>query len=366
MRWCASVVLLVTVGSPVSAAYFRASNSSVAEVLYTGKDANTTGDIVSNERPTKTFMWFYNGHTHGRGIWKWNNALQAYQRHFSFYANRHVAIAEVGVQSGGSVNMWQTVLGPKCHVYGIDINPNTQQFANSKTTITLGDQADVKMWNNFFANTVKTPLDILVDDGGHEPQQMLITLQESFPRMNPGGSVVIEDIHGTHYTDSFFTPAATFLAQQYTVGNLDSVHVYPFLLIAKRAGQPNGVQRSSLSFTGAPEYVSTFAAMWKAIPNHKGGHLILRNPKWGTFLTAQGMTNFFTHFQNLHIGNWYSFPKGCASTKAATCTNMVKNSGMQALITGIHIYANQLVVEVTPSPAVIQATRKGDQWIDYR
>jgi len=48
------------------------------------------------------------------------------------------------------------------------------------------------------------------------------------------------------------------------------------------------------------------------------------------------------------------------------CTNMVKNSGMQALSTGIYIYANQLVVEVIPRPSFIQAVRKGDQWIDYR
>jgi len=261
--------------------------------------------------------------------------------------------------------MWQAVLGDQCHVYGLDINPAVNKFASTMTTITIGDQADVNMWVNFFSKTAKS-LDILIDDGGHEPNQMLVTLEQSFHRLNQGGFVAIEDIHGQHYLDSFFRPSAAYLSQQATQGNLDSVHVYPFLLIAQRTGKSANLPKSELTFKGTSQVVDSFEQLWAAIPNHKGGHVILQNQDWGPFLTEQGLVNFFNHFGALHDGNWYDSPAGCQHTAAAICTNIVVDSPMQSQVTGIHVYAEKLVVEVAPAPAVIQAVRKGDTWLDYR
>jgi len=346
-------VTLLFASAVVSAAgaFFRTANSTVA--------------LAKHASPKQTFGYFYNGYNKGPGIWKWNNALEAYQRHFGMYANLPVSVAEVGIQSGGSVVMWQSVLGSKCHVYGLDINPAVNKFADPMTTITIGDQADVNMWVNFFGKTAKS-LDVLVDDGGHEPLQMIVTLEESFHRMNPGGFVAIEDIHGQHYLQSFFTPAAAYLSQQATQGNLNSIHVYPFLLIAQRSGQGPSLPKSELVFTGSSQTVADFEQLWAAVPNHKGGHVILQNQGWGPFLTEQGIVNFFNHFGALHDGNWYDTPQGCQHTSAAVCSNIVRDSSMQSQITGIHIYADKLVAEVAASPAVIEAVRKGDTWLDYR
>merc|ERR1719281_510784 len=79
-----------------------------------------------------------------------------------------LAVAEVGVQSGGSILMWQAVLGAQIKFYGLDINPGCNKFKDAATSITIGDQADPKMWNSFFS-TVTNTLDILVDDAGHTP-----------------------------------------------------------------------------------------------------------------------------------------------------------------------------------------------------
>merc|ERR1719331_1578705 len=109
-------------------------------------------NVTSNLQPPQTFQGFYNSHTTGRGIWKWSNSLDAYQRHFAPMANQPgLALGEVGVQSGGSILMWKAVLGAQLKFYGFDINKNCMQFADATTVITIGDQGDVKMWNSFFA-----------------------------------------------------------------------------------------------------------------------------------------------------------------------------------------------------------------------
>merc|ERR1719181_1918998 len=105
------------------------------------------------------------------------------------------------------------------------------------------------MWTNFF--TTKTPkLDILIDDGGHEPNQMLVTLHQAFQKTRPGGFTCIEDIHGSRYIEEFFTPAATYLASEAKLKTVASVHVYPYLLIAQRAGEPKNHPKSELKFEG--------------------------------------------------------------------------------------------------------------------
>jgi len=311
-----------------------------------------------------TFRQFYDSYTLPRGIWKWSNALDAYQRHFAGLAGGPVALAEVGVQSGGSLLMWKSLLGPQCHVYGIDINPATTQFQDATTTITIGDQADVKMWQNFFSMTVKKNIDILVDDGGHEPHQMLVTLLQAFEHTNPNGVVAIEDIHGEHYVDSFFVPVANYLAGQAVWNTVDSVHVYPFLLVVQRAS--NGMpQKNAVQFSGSSATVSEFAALWAEIPKHPGGHVILENAGWGPFFTAQGLSNFFKVFAPLHGSSWYDTPTGCATTSASVCTNTVRPNHMQALVTGIHVYPTRLVVEVAAGPVSIQAVRRGSEWLPY-
>jgi len=313
-----------------------------------------------------TFDQWYGAYSQGLGIWKWSNALTAYERQFSVYAGHPVALCEIGVQSGGSITMWETALAPQCHVYGVDINPATQQFTDATTTITIGDQADVNMWNGFFTNVVAN-LDILVDDGGHEPHQMLVTLQQAFPHMNPGGLIAIEDIHGQSYIQSFFTPAANFLGQQAQGGLVDSVHVYPYLLIAQVAGQRPDVPKSVLTFAGVGTHVDSFEALWAAVPTNPGGHIILENAGWGPFLTPAGLTNFFSHFASLHDYTYYDVPAGCATTSAPVCSNIVTSSPMQAAVTGVHVYPTQLVVEIAaPGTVNIQAVRKGTQWLDYR
>lgn len=36
----------------------------------------------------------------------------------------------------------------------------------------------------------------MIDDGGHEPEQQIVTLEELLPVIRPGGIYLCEDVHG--------------------------------------------------------------------------------------------------------------------------------------------------------------------------
>lgn len=331
------------------------------------KSSNVTSAVsaVAKTKMPVTFQDFYALHGQGRGIWKWNNALDAYQRHFGSLTGtgNPLAIGEVGVQSGGSLLMWPAVLGNQIQLYGFDINPACKSFETPTVQITIGDQSDPVMWQAFF-QTQAHELDILVDDGGHEPHQMLTTTYEPFPHIKPGGFLVIEDIHGQNYMQSFFSPLGFFLEQQAVAGLLDSVHVYPFLLMIHKSGV--GVPPPlPTQATGPQVPVEDLAQMWEAISRSPGSVVVLRQPSWGSFLTASGMNNFFQTFINLHAYTTVDSPPGCATTTAAICRNAIINDWLQDRVTGIHIYADRLEVDVPAAPPLIQAVRKGTEWIGY-
>lgn len=308
---------------------------------------------------TKTFQGWYENHYEGRGIWKWANALDAYQAHFGPQAGQPLSVAEVGVQSGGSILMWQAVLGDQIKFYGLDINPGCKKFADAKTSITIGDQADPQMWWNFYAKTTST-LDILVDDGGHTPEQMLVTLTETFPHLNAGGHIAIEDIHGRQYVQTFFHPAGQAISEWNTKGQISSVHVYPFLLIVQKAGGSHPGLKLPVSKT-----VADFAAFYSVLDQSAGQYIAIENSNWGSFLSATTLNNIFTELAPLHDYSMTDTPPGCATSPAAVCTNTITNSNYQAKVVGVHIFANKLVMEVAKKPVVIHAVRKGTEWLPY-
>jgi hypothetical protein len=270
-----------------------------------------------------------------------------------------LTIAEVGVQSGGSLEMWKAVLGAGCHVYGLDINPKCKQFSAPDTTIVIGDQGSQQMWDAFYQHVPQ--LDVLVDDGSHMPDHMSLTLHNAFPRVNPGGYVAVEDIHGAHYVESFFVPAAQSI-HWWTAQNLiASLHVYPYELFVHKTGGNKGNE----FLAPAALTVDNFGAMWAAIPQNLGKTIAVQNPGWGSFLSNPSLPTIFREFVNLHDFNMHGVPKGCQHTPNPVCTAQITNSQAQNQVTGVHIFASMLIVEVAATPPNIQAVRRGDVFITY-
>jgi hypothetical protein len=126
---------------------------------------------------------------------KWRHYFEIYERHMGRFRNTTCTYLEIGVQRGGSLTLMQEYLGPQAKVVGIDIDPVCANTPGHK--VYIGDQADAG-----FLGTVAEdvgPLDIVVDDGGHKPDQQLVSFLTLFPRLRFGGVYIVEDLHCSYW-----------------------------------------------------------------------------------------------------------------------------------------------------------------------
>jgi hypothetical protein len=113
------------------------------------------------------------------------------------------AVLEIGVQGGGSLEMWRTYFGGKARIYGIDSTPDAKRNEDVATKVFIGDQAD-----RSFLREVRREvgvLDIVIDDGGHMANQQIVSFEELYSCLSESGIYLIEDTHtamwGAPYND---------------------------------------------------------------------------------------------------------------------------------------------------------------------
>ena len=148
--------------------------------------------------------------------------------------------------------MWREYFGSEAVIYGVDIEPNCRVYENDKTKIFIGDQADRSFWREF---RQKVPfLDIVIDDGGHQTEQQIVSLEELLPFLRPGGIYICEDVHGgfnqfAAYIQGFGQKLNEILSSsEFPDDNerrivcdctpfqsaVNSIHLYPFVTVIER------------------------------------------------------------------------------------------------------------------------------------
>ena len=196
-------------------------------------------------------LWdYFESHRKGPGIWKWTHYFEIYHRHLSKFVGRSPHVVEIGIYSGGSLGMWRHYFGTGCHVSGIDIQNECKSYEESDILIHIGDQADRRFWKRFRDDS--SPVDVLIDDGGHSPEQQRITLEEMLPYLRPGGIYLCEDIHGVensfaeyvHRLAELLNDSHSTQARESDGGSastttpfqqmVHSIHIYPFVVVIER------------------------------------------------------------------------------------------------------------------------------------
>lgn len=129
------------------------------------------------------------------GIHKLRHYLPIYEASFT----RTERMLEIGVDRGGSLKMWRDYL-PDATIVGLDLNPKAKQYDDpeNRVHVRIGDQAD----SDFLGSVLDEfgPFDTVLDDGGHTPKIMIKSFQYLFPRLEPGGVYVVEDVCANYWT----------------------------------------------------------------------------------------------------------------------------------------------------------------------
>lgn len=185
---------------------------------------------------------FFERRSVGRGIWKFEHYFDIYQRHFERFVGKPVHVVEVGVFSGGSLEMWRSYFGPQCKLYGVDLEQACKTYEDHSTKIFIGDQSDRSFWQRF--KTSVPQVDILVDDASHRPEHQIVTLEEMLPHLSPGGVYLCEDIHGEHngfcaYLHGISKGMNVMTADPTSLQKwIRSITLYPYIAVIEKAEEP--------------------------------------------------------------------------------------------------------------------------------
>src|SRR5438132_873967 len=102
---------------------------------------------------------------------KWSNYFLVYERYLGRFRDnvipRHISqrtLIEIGVQGGGSLEMWSKYFGTGVKIIGIDIDPDCAALNVPGAEIYIGDQTNTDFLDRVIFDHGK--FDIVIDDGG--------------------------------------------------------------------------------------------------------------------------------------------------------------------------------------------------------
>jgi hypothetical protein len=204
--------------------------------------------VVNTENLRNELREYFEAHSEGNGIWKFDHYFDFYHRYLSKFINAPITLLEIGIYSGGSLPMWRKFFGPSARIWGVDIEPACASYASEGIEVFIGSQADREFLAGIRPNE---GIDVCIDDGSHVPEHQITSFEAIFPRLNPGGVYICEDIHGCHnrfhdYLNGLIKGLNTMMPSQdkfaTPASNLQrwvrAVHVYPYaVVIEKREGE---------------------------------------------------------------------------------------------------------------------------------
>jgi hypothetical protein len=131
----------------------------------------------------------------GRVSQKWSSYLPIYERELDGRRRDPLRLLEVGVQNGGSLEIWARYFPEARLLVGCDIDPRCGglTFEDARIHVLVGDATDGAVQERIAA--IAPVFDVILDDGSHRSSDIIAAFVALFPRLAEGGVYIIEDLH---------------------------------------------------------------------------------------------------------------------------------------------------------------------------
>lgn len=143
---------------------------------------------------TMTLRDLYVEHT-GKVSQKWSLYLDVYERVLAPWRERPVALVEVGVQNGGSLEIWARYFRNATVLVGCDVDERcgALRFDDPRIRVVVGA---INMAPSACAiEAHAATFDLFIDDGSHLSPDVIAAFCNYFPLVRPGGVYIVEDLH---------------------------------------------------------------------------------------------------------------------------------------------------------------------------
>lgn len=148
----------------------------------------------------KTLLDLYKSHT-GKVSDKWALYLREYDRLFAPYREQPIALLEIGIQNGGSLEIWSQHFTNAQKFVGCDINPDCAKlaYADPRISVIVGDATTPETQAQVLAQSAS--FDLIIEDGSHTSSDIVKAFARYFPALKTGGLFVAEDLHCSYWQD---------------------------------------------------------------------------------------------------------------------------------------------------------------------
>jgi glycosyltransferase involved in cell wall biosynthesis len=150
-------------------------------------------------RDADTSLQALYGQHQGKESDKWSLYLSEYDRLFTGHRQLPVRLLEIGVQNGGSLEVWSAYFPNALQIVGCDINPDCARlrYADPRVSVVVGD-ANTEAVEACIA-TICPEFDLILDDGSHRSDDIVRSFARYFPRLADGGLFIAEDLHCSYW-----------------------------------------------------------------------------------------------------------------------------------------------------------------------
>jgi hypothetical protein len=172
---------------------------------------------------------FFNRAKDARHSGKWEHYFEVYERHLQRFRDQPVTLLEIGVQNGGSIDVYRRFFGDQLQYIGVDIDPACKQLERDHPAgvrIEIGDSSDPAFLARVASRLQR--IDIIIDDGSHLPAHQLRAFSSLYDRLDTNGVYLVEDLH-TNFFPSYEggrRSPSTFLAYAKELTDVLHDHVY--------------------------------------------------------------------------------------------------------------------------------------------
>jgi hypothetical protein len=132
---------------------------------------------------------------------KWSMYLDEYNRLFDAHREQPVRLLEIGVQNGGSLEIWSKFFSNAKKIIGCDINPDCAQlqFDDPKIAVVVADANTDEAERHILE--LSPAFDLIIDDGSHHSADIVRSFARYFSHVSDGGLYVAEDLHCSYWQD---------------------------------------------------------------------------------------------------------------------------------------------------------------------
>lgn len=143
---------------------------------------------------TTTLRDLYAAHA-GKVAHKWNLYLDVYERVLAPWRERPLTLVEVGVQNGGSLELWAKYFPNAMALVGCDVDERCRalRFDDPRVRLVIGAINSAASARAIEAHA--PAFDIFIDDGSHVSPDIIAAFCNYFPLVRPGGLYIVEDLH---------------------------------------------------------------------------------------------------------------------------------------------------------------------------